>query len=85
LEPLDKKLSKYIGGNPIRVDGKPRASGILDTVSDLAPAESHLTYFQIRAASAHDIKVPSEFEDKTIVNIIVCSLLSACGWFTMIS
>lgn len=32
LEPLDKKLSKYIGGNPIRLDGKPRASGILDTV-----------------------------------------------------
>lgn len=32
LEPLDKKLSKYLGGNPIRIDGKPRASGILDTV-----------------------------------------------------
>lgn len=35
LEPLDKKLSKYIGGNPVRLDGKPRASGILDTVSPL--------------------------------------------------
>lgn len=33
LESLDEKLSKYIGGNPIRLDGKPRASGILDTVS----------------------------------------------------
>lgn len=33
LEPLDDKLSKYIGGNPVRLDGKPRASGILDTVS----------------------------------------------------
>jgi|SRR5882762_2728410 len=32
LEPLDKKVSKYIGGNPIRVDGKPRASGVMDTV-----------------------------------------------------
>lgn len=32
LEPLDKKVSKYIAGNPIRIDGKPRASGILDTV-----------------------------------------------------
>jgi hypothetical protein len=33
LEPLDEKISKYIGGNPVRLDGKPRASGILDTVS----------------------------------------------------
>lgn len=33
LEPLDKRLSKFIGGNPIRLDGKPRASGLLDTVS----------------------------------------------------
>ncbi len=33
LEPLDKKISKYIGGNPIRLDGKPRASGVFDTVS----------------------------------------------------
>ncbi|KAH8830007.1 histidine phosphatase superfamily [Flagelloscypha sp. PMI_526] len=32
LEPLDKRISKYIGGNPIRIDGKPRASGILDTI-----------------------------------------------------
>ena len=35
LEPLDEKLSKYIGGNPVRLDGRPRASGILDTVSSL--------------------------------------------------
>jgi len=28
LESLDKKVSKYIGGNPIRLDGKPRASGV---------------------------------------------------------
>ena len=32
LEPFDEKISKYIGGNPVRVDGKPRATGILDTV-----------------------------------------------------
>jgi acid phosphatase len=38
LEPLDKKVSKYIGGNPIRVDGKPRASGILDTVCLTPPS-----------------------------------------------
>jgi len=33
LEPLDKKISKYIGGKPIRIDGSPKASGILETVS----------------------------------------------------
>lgn len=33
LQTLDGRLSKYIKGNPIRVDGSPRASGILDTVS----------------------------------------------------
>ena len=32
LEHLDPKLSKYLDGNQIRVDGKPRASGVLDTV-----------------------------------------------------
>lgn len=32
LEPLDEKISKYIGGNPVRVDGKPRVTGIMDTV-----------------------------------------------------
>jgi len=61
LEPLDKKLSKYLGGNPIRVDGKPRASGILDT---------------IRAAVANDVKVPPEFEDKAVVDVIVCPRLA---------
>jgi acid phosphatase len=33
LEPLDKYISKYLDGRPIRIDGKPRASGVLDTVS----------------------------------------------------
>jgi acid phosphatase len=56
LEPLDKRISKYIGGNPIRIDGKPRASGILDT---------------IRAATAHGVKVPPEFEEKPLMDIIV--------------
>ncbi|RPD65713.1 phosphoglycerate mutase-like protein [Lentinus tigrinus ALCF2SS1-7] len=55
LEPLDKKLSKYIGGNPIRLDGKPRASGILDT---------------IRAADAHGVKVPPEFHEKGVLDTI---------------
>ncbi|KAJ3517906.1 hypothetical protein NLJ89_g203 [Agrocybe chaxingu] len=55
LEHLDKKVSKYIDGNPIRVDGKPRASGVMDT---------------IRAAIAHGVKVPPEFEDKSVVDVI---------------
>ena len=37
LEPLDSKISKYLNGNPIRVDGKPRASGVMDTVSCSIP------------------------------------------------
>ncbi|KAI0073642.1 phosphoglycerate mutase-like protein [Panus rudis PR-1116 ss-1] len=55
LEPLDKKVSKYIGGNPIRLDGKPRASGILDT---------------IRAAVAHGMPVPPEFKEKGVTDVI---------------
>ncbi|KAI5121801.1 hypothetical protein M0805_009793 [Coniferiporia weirii] len=55
LEPLDEKLSRYIGGNPIRVDGQPRASGILDT---------------IRASIVHGIEVPPEFKDESIVEPI---------------
>ncbi|KAF8601562.1 phosphoglycerate mutase-like protein [Ceratobasidium sp. AG-I] len=52
LERFDSKLSKYINGNPIRIDGQPRLSGIMDTV---------------RAADAHDIRVPPEFYDPSIV------------------
>ncbi|ESK96267.1 acid phosphatase [Moniliophthora roreri MCA 2997] len=65
LEPLDKKLSKYLGGNAIRVDGKPRASGIMDT---------------IRAAIAHNIKVPPEFEDKSVIDTIERAVVSE--WFS---
>lgn len=61
LEPLDKRISKYIGGNPIRIDGKPRASGILDT---------------IRASTAHGVKVPAEFEEKPLMDILVRILRS---------
>ncbi|KAG8702903.1 hypothetical protein FRC08_003174 [Ceratobasidium sp. 394] len=53
LEQFDSKLSKYINGNPIRIDGQPRLSGIMDTV---------------RAADAHGIRVPPEFRDTTVVN-----------------
>ncbi|PAV20442.1 phosphoglycerate mutase [Pyrrhoderma noxium] len=55
LEPLDEKLSKYIGGNPIRIDGQPRASGILDT---------------IRASVANGIDVPPEFKEKSVMDLI---------------
>ncbi|KJA16650.1 hypothetical protein HYPSUDRAFT_47130 [Hypholoma sublateritium FD-334 SS-4] len=64
LEPLDSKISKYLNGNPIRVDGKPRASGVMDT---------------IRAAVAHGVKVPPEFEDKSIVDTIEQAVVSE--WF----
>ncbi|KIM85708.1 hypothetical protein PILCRDRAFT_816911 [Piloderma croceum F 1598] len=65
LEPLDKIISKYIGGNPIRVDGKPRASGVMDT---------------IRAAIAHGIKVPPEFRDKSVVDVIEQAVVAE--WFS---
>ncbi|PSR78600.1 hypothetical protein PHLCEN_2v7347 [Hermanssonia centrifuga] len=55
LEPLDKKISKYIGGNPIRLDGKPRASGVFDT---------------IRAAIANGVPVPKDFTDPQVMDII---------------
>ncbi|KAI0702036.1 phosphoglycerate mutase-like protein [Cerioporus squamosus] len=64
LEPLDKKLSKYIGGNPVRLDGKPRASGILDT---------------IRAADAHGVKVPPEFHEKGVLEVIEKAVVTE--WF----
>lgn len=55
LEPLDKKVSKYIGGRPLRLDGTPRASGILDTVF---------------SAAAHGFRVPPEFMDDNVVGLI---------------
>ncbi|KNZ82271.1 putative acid phosphatase SPBC4.06 [Termitomyces sp. J132] len=55
LQQLDSRLSKYMNGSPVRVDGKPRASGIMDT---------------IRAAIAHGINVPPEFKDKAIVDTL---------------
>ncbi|CEL63245.1 hypothetical protein RSOLAG1IB_05287 [Rhizoctonia solani AG-1 IB] len=55
LERLDSKISKYIGGNPIRIDGRPRLSGILDT---------------IRAADAHGFRIPPEFKDPNTVEIM---------------
>ncbi|TRM60384.1 histidine phosphatase superfamily [Schizophyllum amplum] len=64
LENLDKKLSKYTGG-PIRVDGKPRASGILDT---------------IRASVAHGIKIPPEFEEKAVMDVLERAVVNE--WFS---
>lgn len=65
LAHLDDKLSKYIDGNPIRIDGRPRASGILDTV---------------RSAIAHGIKVPPEFEDASVVDVIERAVVDE--WFS---
>ncbi|ETW75848.1 hypothetical protein HETIRDRAFT_53924 [Heterobasidion irregulare TC 32-1] len=64
LEPLDKKVAKYLGGNPIRLDGKPRASGVLDT---------------IRAAMAHGVKVPPEFEERSVMDPIEKAVVNE--WF----
>ncbi|KAG5643790.1 hypothetical protein DXG03_009613 [Asterophora parasitica] len=64
LEPLDARLSKYLEGDGVRVDGKPRASGIMDTV---------------RAAVAHGIRVPPEFEDTAIVDVIERAVVNE--WF----
>ncbi|KAJ8597070.1 phosphoglycerate mutase-like protein [Rhizopogon salebrosus TDB-379] len=55
LEPLDKKVSKYIGGRPLRLDGTPRASGVLDTV---------------RSAAAHGFQVPPEFSEESVMGLI---------------
>jgi acid phosphatase len=59
LEGLNSKVSKYIDGAPLRVDGHPRASGILDTV---------------RAAVANGVKVPAEFHEKTIIDTLVSTV-----------
>ncbi|KAF9226315.1 phosphoglycerate mutase-like protein [Gyrodon lividus] len=55
LQVLDKRLSKYINGKPIRVDGSPRASGMLDTV---------------RSAAAHGLEVPEDFWDPEVIDLI---------------
>jgi acid phosphatase len=55
LESLDSKLSKYLDGAPIRIDGRPRASGVLDTV---------------RAAQANGVKVPHEFMEKPVIDML---------------
>ncbi|KAM0751178.1 phosphoglycerate mutase-like protein [Meredithblackwellia eburnea MCA 4105] len=60
LMPLDSSLSKFIGGNPIRIDGHPRANGILDTVM---------------VCRAHGIKVPKELEDPNTLEILERSVV----------
>lgn len=73
LESLDEKVSKYIGGNPVRLDGRPRASGILDTVSHCISGRSMLKLIadQVRAARAHGIRIPTELGDKAIMDRLV--------------
>ncbi|KAF8327226.1 phosphoglycerate mutase-like protein [Cantharellus anzutake] len=55
LEKLDNKISKYINGKPVRIDGRPRASGLLDTV---------------RCAKAHGVTIPPEFEEPEVIDTI---------------
>ncbi|KAI0683768.1 histidine phosphatase superfamily [Cytidiella melzeri] len=55
LEPLDDRIGKYIGGNPVRLDGQPRASGIFDTV---------------RSAMANNVSVPQEFNEKGVMDVM---------------
>ena len=74
LEPLDQKISKYIGGNPVRIDGSPKASGILETVSStVVQLRCSLSRFwlQIRAATANGVRVPKEFLDPAVMDPIV--------------
>ncbi|KAI0776494.1 histidine phosphatase superfamily [Irpex lacteus] len=55
LEPLDERIGRYIGNNPVRLDGRPRASGIFDTV---------------RSAMANNVSVPKEFHEKGVMDVI---------------
>ncbi|KAG5654582.1 hypothetical protein H0H81_000107 [Sphagnurus paluster] len=86
LEHLDARLSKYLDGQPVRVDGKPRASGIMDTVSTPTPILQMMSldgiYRQVRAAIAHGIKVPPEFEDKAVVDVIERAVVNE--WFAVL-
>jgi len=66
LQTLDGRLSKYINSKPIRIDGSPRASGILDTV---------------RSAAAHGIKVPDDFWDPEVVDLIESAVSDE--WFAI--
>ena len=82
MESLDRKVSKYLDGNGVRVDGKPRASGIMDTASSFTSYLIFISedlHYQIRAAIAHGIKVPPEFEDAEIVDTIERAVIHE--WF----
>jgi len=61
LEPLDDKLSKFIEGKPVRLDGTPRASGILDTV---------------RATTAHGVNIPAELQEKQNIDLIEAAVVA---------
>ncbi|KAH7910360.1 histidine phosphatase superfamily [Hygrophoropsis aurantiaca] len=61
LESLNGKVSKYLSGQPLQIDGKPRASGVLDT---------------IRSATAHGFRVPPEFEEDDVINTIETAVSS---------
>lgn len=61
LAKIDDKISRYINGSPVRIDGRPRASGLFDT---------------IRSAKAHGVKLPPEFDDAEVVDTIEKAVVS---------
>ncbi|KAK0526867.1 hypothetical protein OC835_005150 [Tilletia horrida] len=61
LEALDASLSSHNDGQPIRVDGHPRLSGLLDT---------------IRASQAHGYPVPAAFLEPKTVEVANRALLA---------
>ena len=72
LEHLDKKISKYIDGNPIRIDGKPRASGILDTVRSRFSVE-----YLLISARLLRFKQPLHMESMFLQNLKTRVLLTS--------
>ncbi|KZO98470.1 phosphoglycerate mutase-like protein [Calocera viscosa TUFC12733] len=61
LKVLDEKLSKYIDGRPIRLNGHPKLSGLLDT---------------IKSAKAHGIDVPPEFKEQEVERLMESAVVA---------
>ncbi|KAK4047226.1 hypothetical protein OIV83_005528 [Microbotryomycetes sp. JL201] len=59
LETIDPLVRKYVKA-PLRIDGKPAASSVLDT---------------IYVARAHGIRVPSEFEDPAVLRTLEAAVV----------
>ncbi|EJT99345.1 phosphoglycerate mutase-like protein [Dacryopinax primogenitus] len=61
LKVLDEKLSKYIDGRPVRLNGHPKLSGLLDTV---------------KSAHAHGIPVPPEFREPEVMRLMESAVVA---------